>query len=78
MPDLGRIINVIDSFDVMTHSRSYKKANDLSYAISELKGCSGTQFDTEIVRVFLNMIADEGLPVQLEIVVSSNNQENKS
>lgn len=78
IPYLGRIINVIDSFDVMTHSRSYKKANDLSYAISELKGCSGTQFDPEIVRVFLNMIADEGLPVQLEIVVSSNNQENKS
>lgn len=67
IPYLGRIINVVDSFDVMTHSRSYKKASDLSYAISELKACSGTQFDPEIVSVFLKMIEDEGLPVRLEI-----------
>ncbi len=67
IPYLGRIINVIDSFDVMTHSRSYKKANDLSYAISELNACSGTQFDPEIVTAFLKMIEEEGLLVQLEI-----------
>lgn len=70
IPYLGRIITVVDSFDVMTHSRSYKKASDLSYAISELKGCSGTQFDPEIVTVFLDMIEAEGLPVRLEIPVS--------
>ena len=70
IPYLGRIITVVDSFDVMTHSRSYKKASDLSYAISELKGCSGTQFDPEIVTVFLDMIEEEGLPVRLEIPVS--------
>ncbi|PKM60468.1 MAG: hypothetical protein CVU99_07970 [Firmicutes bacterium HGW-Firmicutes-4] len=72
IPYLGRIINVVDSFDVMTHSRSYKKASDLSYAIGELKGCSGAQFDPEIVATFLKMIEDEGLPVELEISVSSN------
>lgn len=74
IPYLGRIINVVDSFDVMTHSRSYKKASDLSYAIGELKGCSGTQFDPEIVRVFLKMIEEEGLPVELEISVLTDNQ----
>ncbi|MEO1815740.1 MAG: HD domain-containing phosphohydrolase [Acetobacterium sp.] len=62
IPYLGRIINVVDSFDVMTHSRSYKKASDLSYAISELKACSGSQFDPEIVSAFLQMIEEEGLP----------------
>lgn len=75
IPYLGRIINVVDSFDVMTHSRSYKKASDLSYAIGELKACSGTQFDPEIVRVFLKMIEEEGLPVELEISVLTDNQE---
>ncbi|MBU4541307.1 MAG: diguanylate cyclase [Firmicutes bacterium] len=69
IPYLGRIITVVDSFDVMTHSRSYKKANDLSYAIGELKACSGTQFDPEITEVFLKMIEDEGLPVELEISI---------
>lgn len=76
IPYLGRIINVVDSFDVMTHSRSYKKASDLSYAISELKACSGTQFDPEIVSAFLKMIEDEGLPVRLEISVLMDNQRN--
>ncbi|WP_373482164.1 HD domain-containing phosphohydrolase [Acetobacterium sp.] len=76
IPFLGRIINVVDSFDVITHSRSYKKASDLSYAISELKACSGTQFDPEIVSVFLNIIEEEGLPVQLEIPVSLDNLKN--
>lgn len=75
IPYLGRIINVVDSFDVMIHSRSYKKASDLSYAIGELKACSGTQFDPEIVRVFLKMIEEEGLPVELEISVLTDNQE---
>ena len=74
IPYLGRIINVVDSFDVMTHSRSYKRASDLSYAISELNACSGTQFDPEIVRAFLKMIEDEGLPVQLEISVLMDNR----
>jgi diguanylate cyclase (GGDEF)-like protein/PAS domain S-box-containing protein len=74
IPYLGRIINVVDSFDVMTHSRSYKKASDLSYAISELKACSGTQFDPEIVSAFLKMIEEEGLPVQLEISILMENQ----
>lgn len=74
IPYLGRIINVVDSFDVMTHSRSYKKASDLAYAISELKACSGSQFDPDIVKVFLNMIEEEGLPVRLEISILMENQ----
>jgi HD-GYP domain len=69
IPYLGRIITVVDSFDVMTHSRSYKKANDLAYAIGELKTCSGTQFDPEIAKVFLKMIEEEGLPMELEISI---------
>lgn len=76
IPYLARIINVVDSFDVMTHSRSYKKACDLSYAISELKACSGTQFDPEIASAFLKMIEDEGLPVRLEISVLMDNPKN--
>ena len=76
IPYLGRIINVVDSFDVMTHSRSYKKASDLSYAISELNACSGTQFDPEIVSTFLKMIEEEGLPVRLEISAVMDNQKN--
>ncbi|WP_406542586.1 HD-GYP domain-containing protein [Clostridium ljungdahlii] len=43
IPILSRIINIIDSFDVMTHKRIYKNANDMNYAIKELERCSETQ-----------------------------------
>lgn len=66
IPYLSRIINVIDSFDVMTHSRIYKEASDLAYAINELKRCSGTQFDPDIVKQFLVMIEADGLKSILE------------
>lgn len=56
IPILSRIINVVDSFDVMTHKRVYKDAADIDYAIKELKRCSGTQFDPVIVDEFVNLL----------------------
>jgi len=47
IPLLARIIAVIDSFDVMTHDRTYKKAMSVSEAIAELNRCSGSQFDPQ-------------------------------
>jgi len=58
---LSRIINVVDSFDVMTHPRVYKEARSLEYAISELKRCSGTQFDPKIVEAFLEIIENSDM-----------------
>ena len=31
---------------------------DLGYVIGELKRCSGTQFDPEIVKIFLKLLRD--------------------
>lgn len=56
IPILSRIINIVDSFDVMTHSRTYKDASSMDYAIGELKRCSGTQFDPQIVIKFLELL----------------------
>jgi HD-GYP domain-containing protein (c-di-GMP phosphodiesterase class II) len=53
---LLRIINIVDSFDVMTHKRIYKDAFSNEYAIKELKRCSGTQFDPYIVNEFINLL----------------------
>ncbi len=57
IPLLSRIINVVDSFDVMTHERIYKKAMDTQSAIEELKRCSGTQFDPLIVDIFIDYLS---------------------
>lgn len=56
IPLLARIINIVDSFDVMTHKRVYKEASDRKYAEEELKRCSGSQFDPLIVDKFLNLL----------------------
>jgi len=40
----------------MTSERSYKKAMSHEDAIKELLRCSGTQFDPDIVDVFINKV----------------------
>lgn len=56
IPILSRIINIVDSFDVMTHERIYKKAFSNKYAVDELKRCSGTQFDPVIAKKFIDIL----------------------
>lgn len=58
IPLLSRIINVADSFDVMTNKRVYKDAATMEYAIEELMRCSGTQFDPFIVEEFIHILKD--------------------
>ncbi|WP_317982875.1 sensor domain-containing diguanylate cyclase/phosphohydrolase [Romboutsia faecis] len=56
IPLLSRIIAVADSYDAMVHERVYKKAMRKEDAIKELRRCSGTQFDPEIVDIFIKSI----------------------
>lgn len=49
----GRIIGVVDAFDVMTTVRAYKSAMSHEEARAELATHAGTQFDPEVVRAFL-------------------------
>lgn len=60
IPLMARIINVVDSYDVMTSDRIYKKAVTKEEARKELKKCSGTQFDPKIVEYFINYIDEQG------------------
>jgi len=43
----------------MTANRPYRKAMSVEVAIAELKRCSGTQFDKELLLVFLNEVLPE-------------------
>lgn len=51
-----RILAVLDAFDVMTHAKSYGEIKSVEDAADELKRCAGTQFDPEIVQLFLKLI----------------------
>ncbi len=55
----ARIIAVADAFDAMISERPYRKAYSKKYAISKLKETSGTQFDPQIVKVFLEVLKKE-------------------
>lgn len=52
----SRIISVADSYETMIGIRGYKSSIIKEDAINELKSCSGTQFDPQIVEVFINQV----------------------
>jgi HD-GYP domain-containing protein (c-di-GMP phosphodiesterase class II) len=52
IPILAKIVAVADTYDAMTTDRPYRKALKKEEAFEELKKCSGTQFDNEVVQAF--------------------------
>ena len=56
IPITSRIISIVDAYDVMVSGRNYKKAITKKEAIKELKRCSGTQFDPNLVDIFINIV----------------------
>ena len=56
IPYLARVLTVVDCFDAMTSNRPYNKRKTYDEGIEELKACSGTQFDPEIAKVFIDLI----------------------
>lgn len=55
IPLFARVITVVDSYDAMTNARPYRNALAEDKAIKELKDFSGTQFDSQLVKEFLNI-----------------------
>lgn len=57
----ARIITVVDAWDAMRTDRPYRDALSREEAKQELKENAGTQFDPEIVDLFLETIEEERL-----------------
>jgi putative nucleotidyltransferase with HDIG domain len=53
IPLLSRIISIADAFDSMTVERPYRAALNDDEAITELLKYSGSQFDSELVKIFI-------------------------
>lgn len=53
IPLFARIILVVDTYDAMTNTRSYRDGLADEVCYKELIRCSGTQFDMHIVKEFI-------------------------
>lgn len=58
IPVEARILAVADTYDAMTSDRAYRRALRPEHAVSEIERCSGSQFDPEIVTVFVEAWRD--------------------
>jgi diguanylate cyclase (GGDEF)-like protein/PAS domain S-box-containing protein len=61
IPLESRIIAVCDAYDAMVSDRPYRAPLTSVQALAELRRCSGTQFDPEVVDVFGEVLAEREL-----------------
>lgn len=62
----GRIVALADVFDALTHARQYKKAWNIDDAVKYIKDHRGTQFDPELVDIFLEHLDEFAAIAEIE------------
>lgn len=72
IPLYGRIIAIADAFDAMTANRVYRKRQDFDYVMGELHKGRGTQFDPDLLDIFLKLIDDK--KIDIDALYSENAQ----
>jgi len=58
IPLFSRIIAIIDSYEAMTHDRSYRKAISHEAAVHDLMALSGKKYDPNLVLAFINCLKE--------------------
>lgn len=58
IPIGAKIVSIADAYDAMTSDRVYRKAMSKEDAIKELMRCKGTQFDSELVNLFIETLKE--------------------
>lgn len=53
VPLLARVILIVDTYDAMTQTRSYRQGLPVEAVYAEVQKFAGTQFDAQLVKVFL-------------------------
>ena len=56
IPLIARIVSCCDAYNAMTSDRSYRKALPVEVAVEELRSCSGTQFDPQVVAALVTAL----------------------
>ncbi|MBN2852909.1 MAG: diguanylate cyclase [Clostridia bacterium] len=58
IPLYSRILTIVDAYDAMTNKVTYKKTLSKEIAKKELLDNKGTQFDADLVEIFINQVLD--------------------
>jgi HD-GYP domain-containing protein (c-di-GMP phosphodiesterase class II) len=66
----SKIICVIDSFDAMVSDRCYRKGLPVEEATRRLRASSGTQFDNDVTKLFVEIAAREVLDVNRVVAIA--------
>jgi HD-GYP domain-containing protein (c-di-GMP phosphodiesterase class II) len=57
----ARILGIADAYQAMVEDRYYREARTHEEAVTELKKVRGTQFDPEVLDVFINVVNSEAV-----------------
>ena len=57
IPQIARLLCVVDSYDAMSSRRPYREALTFPQCLAEIERCSGSQFDPEMAAAFLRVLA---------------------
>ncbi|MCK4412326.1 MAG: response regulator [Candidatus Eisenbacteria sp.] len=80
LPQASRLVAITNAYDALTHARPHRPAYDVGEALLILRERAGSQFDPELVRVFVEMISEtEGIePVQSLTMPTMRGPESRS
>lgn len=59
IPLMSRILSIADAYEAMTSPRTYREKRTMEEAIQELRRCSGSQFDPELVEVLISQVLSD-------------------
>ncbi|UCF06417.1 MAG: HD-GYP domain-containing protein [bacterium] len=62
----ARILNVVDAFDAMSSDRPYRKALPIERVLEELETYKGTQFDTRVTEILIDLHWNGEFPIIVE------------
>jgi response regulator RpfG family c-di-GMP phosphodiesterase len=63
----ARIFHIVDTLDAITSNRPYRQARSLAAAREEIARCSGTQFDPDMVKAFMDISEEDWERIRLDV-----------